>query len=139
MEKQHEDLAIVKEIKDGFVFIEMQPSGSCDKCAMHSVCQGADRKIRHKIKTDMKLSKGDFIRVQVSASMRIFSSFIIFIFPILSMLLFYGLGKYLFRFSENFSILFSFIGLMLSGITIYFIDKKYTEKIILKIIEKVEK
>jgi positive regulator of sigma E activity len=134
MENQHEDLAVVKKIIDGFIFIEMQTNVSCDKCAMHSVCQGADRKIRHKIKTE-----GDLIKVQVSASMRVFSSFIIFIFPILSMLLFYGLGKYLFWFSENFSILFSFAGLMLSGITIYFIDKKYTEKIIFKIIEKVEK
>ncbi len=139
MENQHEDLAVVKKIKDGFVFIEMQTSGSCEKCAMHGICQGMDKKLQHKIRTDMELSEGDFIRVQVSASMRVFSSFIIFIFPILSMLLFYGLGKYLIRFSENFSILFSFAGLMLSGITIYFIDKKYTEKIIFKIIEKVEK
>ena len=139
MENQHEDLAVVKEMKDGFVYIEMQTSGSCDKCAMHGVCHGMDKKLQHKIKTDMELSEGDFIRVHVSASMRIFSSFIIFIFPILSMLLFYGLGKYLFRFSENFSILFSFTGLMLSGITIYFIDKKYTEKIKFEIIEKVEK
>ena len=139
MENQHEDLAVVKEIKDGFIFIEMQTSESCNKCAMHGVCQGMDKKLQHKIKTDMELSEGDFIRVQVSASMRVFSSFIIFIFPILSMLLFYGLGKYLFRFSENFSILLSFAGLVLSGITIYFIDKKYTEKIIFKIIEKVKK
>jgi positive regulator of sigma E activity len=139
MENQHEDLAVVKEIKDGFVFIEMQTSGSCDKCAMHGICQGMDKKLQHKMRTDMELSEGDLIRVQVSASMMVFSSFIIFIFPILSMLLFYGLGKYLFRFSENFSILFSFAGLILSGITIYFIDKKYTEKIIFKIIEKVEK
>lgn len=139
MENQHEDLAVVKEINDGFVFIEMQTSGSCDKCAMHGICHGMDKKLQHKIKTDMELNEGDLIRVQVSASMRVFSSFIIFIFPILAMLLFYGLGKYLFRFSENFSILFSFAGLILSGITIYFIDKKYTEKIIFKIIEKVEK
>jgi len=139
MENQHEDLAIVKEIKDGFVVLEMQSSESCDKCAIHGICQGMDKKIQHNIKTDIELSKGDLIRVQVSASIRIFSSFIVFIFPILSMLLFYSLGRYLFRFSENFSILFSFTGLILSGITIYFIDKKYTEKIKFKIIEKVGK
>ena len=52
------------------------------------------------------------------------------------MIIFYFLGKSLFGFQENISILLSFVGLAVSGVMIYCFDKIYAKKINYKIIAK---
>ncbi|MCD4795725.1 MAG: SoxR reducing system RseC family protein [Candidatus Cloacimonetes bacterium] len=134
-----EDTAIVKEIRNDYILIEMVKTTSCDNCGLRMLCHGNDKNIVHKIKTNMKLNIGDTVMVAVSPGIRILSSFIVFIYPILSMIFFYVIGKFLLNFNENFSILSSFLGLLLSGIIIYFFDKKYGNKIKFEILKKIEK
>ena len=134
-----EDIAIVKKYKNGIALVEIQKSEACNSCLMSKVCMGKDKSFLHKITTDMQLEIGDLVKIYISPGVKIFSSFIIFIFPVLSMIFFYFSGKYIFKLTENFSILVSFAGLFLSGVIIYIIDKKYSKKIHFEIIEKVEK
>ena len=134
-----EDIAIVKEYKNGIALVEIQKSEACNSCSMNKVCMGKDKSFLHNITTDMQLEIGDLVKIYISPGVKIFSSFIIFIFPVLSMIFFYFSGKYIFKLTENFSILLSFAGLFLSGVIIYIIDKKYSKKIHFEIVEKVEK
>ena len=134
-----EDTAIVKKIENNKVTVEIQRTGACEHCAIKGICGAGNKNIQHQIQTDLNLKIGDLVKIHISASSKIFSSFILFIFPILVMIIFYIFGKYLFRFNEDFSIIFSIFGLLFSGIFIYYIDKKYEKRINLKIIERIEK
>ncbi len=132
----HEDIAIVRKIEENFVLVEVERSGSCDGCAVSGICNSNERIILHKIKTEHKFTIGDKVRVDIAPSLRIFSSFIVFIFPIITMLLFYLISKYVLIFNEDLSIVISLFGLLLSGLFIYLIDKKYESKLSFKIIKK---
>jgi len=68
--------------------------------------------------------------------LRIFSSFVVFIFPILLMLSFYLISKYLFILNEDLSIVISLFGLLISGLFIYLIDKKFENKLSFKVTKK---
>jgi len=135
METQ-EDIAVVKSVDDKTVTIQIKKTDSCKSCSMKGVCGTSSKPIEHKIKTDLELKVGDRVKVYLSPGVKILSSFIIFVFPILLMILFYFLGKILLN-SENLAILISIIGLLFSGIIIYFIDKKYAKKIHFEIVEKI--
>jgi len=132
----HEDIAIVRKIEENFVHVEVERSGSCDGCAVSGICNSNERIILHKIKTELKLTIGDKVKVDIAPSLRIFSSFIVFIFPIITMLLFYVISKYVLIFSEDLSIVISLFGLLLSGLFIYLIDKKFENRLSFKIIKK---
>lgn len=134
-----EDTAIVKKIENNKVTVEIQRTGACEHCTISGICGAGNKNIQHQIQTDLSLKIGDLVKIHISASSKIFSSFILFIFPILVMIIFYIFGKYIFRFNEDFSIIFSIFGLLFSGIFIYYIDKKYEKKINLKIIKRIEK
>ncbi len=129
MENLQEDLAVVKEVNGNEVTIEIMKEGSCDSCAMHGVCAGHDKTFTHTIKTDLKLKKDDVVRFNIAAPVRIFSSFIIFVFPILMMILFYFIAHSVIKTTEGTAILITFIGFILSGIIVYFIDKKFGKKV----------
>jgi len=135
---EQQDRAEVIEVFKGGVVVEMAKSGNCDSCAIHGVCAGSDKNFRHRLKTDMPLKKGDLLELTISSEIKILSSFVVFILPVLSMILFYFLAKFALGVSENFSILISFAGLLLSGIFIYVLDKKFADKIKFEIIRKVE-
>ncbi|MDO9577802.1 MAG: SoxR reducing system RseC family protein [Candidatus Cloacimonadales bacterium] len=134
-----EDSAIIREIEAGFVLVEMVKSGSCSSCGMSGFCHGQDKAIAHKIKTDQIFEIGDLVKVNLAPGLRVKSSLLVFLFPILAMLFFFSLARYILILSEPLSILISFIGLILSGIAIYFIDKKMADNISFEIVERIEK
>ncbi|MDP8269383.1 MAG: SoxR reducing system RseC family protein [Candidatus Tenebribacter davisii] len=132
-----EDIAIVRKVEDNLVYVEIERSGSCEGCAVHGICNLNDKTIIHKIKTDRDLKVGDRIEIHIKPSLKIFSSFVVFIVPVLFMLCFYVMGKFLFKLSEDLSIVVSMLGLLLSGLIIYLIDKLYANKLNFKIIKKI--
>ncbi len=132
-----EDLGRVKEIDGKFAIVEMIKSGSCDSCAIHGFCGAGNKAVHHRIKTDIKLQAGDTVQVFIAPELKILSSFILFILPIIVMIGFYFLGKQFLN-SEGKVIITSFIGLLLSGLAIFIIDKKFAaKKIKFEILEKV--
>ena len=132
----HEDIAIVRKIEENNIQVEIERTGSCEGCAVSGMCNSNNKIILHKIKTDLKLKIGDKVQVNIAPSLRVFSSFVVFIIPIITMLSFYLISKYLFKLSEDLSIVFSLLGLLLSGLFIYLIDKKLANKLSFKITKK---
>lgn len=132
----HEDIAVVIKTEGNFVYVEVERTGSCEGCAVSVICNANDKTILHKIKTDLKLIIGDRVQVNIAPSLRIFSSFVVFIIPILTMLSFYLISKYLFILNEDLSIVISMFGLLLSGLFIYIIDKIFANKLSFKITKK---
>jgi len=130
-----EDIAVVKETGEDYVLVEMMRTGACDTCAMTGLCHGHDKSIKHKIITDNEYSIGDKVKIDISANLRVASSLFIFLFPVLMMILFYSLSRYVFIFADGISILISFAGLIISGFTIYLVDKKVAKKLKFEIIE----
>ena len=131
-----EDAAIVREIGKGCIKVEMIRSGSCSSCGLSGFCHGQEKTITHKIFTESIYAVGDMVKVDISPGVRIKSSLLVFLFPILAMILFFSLARYVLFLSEPISILISFAGLILSGIIIYFIDKKIASEINFEIIER---
>ncbi|RLC51963.1 MAG: hypothetical protein DRH79_05450 [Candidatus Cloacimonadota bacterium] len=130
-----EDIAVVKETGEYYVLVEMMRTGACDTCAMNGLCHGHDKTVTHKIITDNEYTIGDKVKIDISAKLRIASSLFIFLFPVLMMILFYSLSRYLFYLTDGISILISFAGLIISGFTIYLVDKKVGRKLKFEIIE----
>ncbi|MBN2461596.1 MAG: SoxR reducing system RseC family protein [Candidatus Cloacimonetes bacterium] len=133
-----EDIGTVITCGNGEAVVEISPGESCTNCKLVSICGGGTRPSRFRIKTGLALTAGDKVRISVTAGIRIISSLIIFIMPILLMIIFYLFSRFLLMFKENLSILISLVGLAISGLLIYILDKKYAAKIEFTIIGKVE-
>ena len=131
-----EDIAVVQEVRVGKVQVKLPESVSCDTCAIKGFCHPNDKLKCHWIDTDLSFKVGDKVRIFISPAIRIVSSFIVFLFPIILMLIFYLMIKYLFSASENLAILGSILSLGISGLLIFFLDKKWGKKIKFEIIEK---
>ncbi|MCF7793272.1 MAG: SoxR reducing system RseC family protein [Candidatus Cloacimonetes bacterium] len=138
-ENKLEDAAVVIEVHDDFILVQMMKSGSCDSCGMSGLCHGKDRTVTHKIFTDKKYEVGDLLKVEVAPGLKIATSMLVFLVPILTMILFFAIASFGLHLSEPIAILSAFIGLILSGIVIYRIDRKFGKKIKFEIKEKVEK
>jgi len=134
-----EDTAKIVSVDGKKVSFQMINNGSCKSCSMNGVCGTNNNPITHQSITDLKVQVGDVVKVFLSAETKILSAFILFIIPILSMILFYLLGKLTLNLSEDFSILLSVFGLLLSGVAIYFIDKIYQKKVHFEILEVIKK
>ncbi|MDD3049846.1 MAG: SoxR reducing system RseC family protein [Candidatus Cloacimonetes bacterium] len=135
-DEKNEDTGIVKEIIGDCAVVELLVNSSCESCAMHGLCGGAKKVPIHKIKNDFNLKPGDKVELEISAGTKVFSSVILFLLPIVSMLLFYAIAKAV-GFSEDVSIIVSFAGLLASGIAIRYIDKAYQNKLNINIVRKI--
>jgi positive regulator of sigma E activity len=133
-----EDMALVKAVNGRKVTVEMQRNPGCSSCRAHSLCIGTDRPPTHVLDTDVPLRVGDRVKVGVSPGVKMMSSFMLFIFPLLMMFLFYGAAKLGCRWSEDLSILCSLGGLLISGVLVKVFDRKYAKKIHFEILEKIE-
>lgn len=131
-----EDMAIVKEVRGREVLVELPKSESCDSCAVHGFCHQNDTPRQHWIKTDIELKAGDHVRIFLAPALKITSSIIVFLLPVVIMLAFYLIPKYVFSSSEDIAILVSILSLGVSGIVIYYLDKSWGKKIRFDIIEK---
>ena len=132
-----EDIAIVSEVRGNEVLVEIPKSDSCDSCAAHGICSKGETTVTHWITTDLRVVKGDYVRLFIAPSLRIASSFIIFMLPVLVMLVFYLIPRFILHTSENISILISILSLGVSGLIIYYLDKSWGKKIKFEIVGKV--
>ncbi len=136
-EHNTEDRAVVKEVRGKKVILETMKSGACDSCAAHALCAGQDRCVEIVTESDIPLKKGDIVNIEISAGIKLFSSFIIFVFPILVMFAAYFISKMLLSLSENFSVLITILSLLPSIVIIRILDKKYAKKVHFEIIKKI--
>jgi len=137
IEKIEDEIAIVKEVFDHEVLIQIERKGACRSCSMNMLCMGRENKAEFCVPKNIDLQPGDRVKLHISPESRLISSFLIFIFPILMMLFFFIVARYLFILSEPLSIVISLFGLLCSGIIIKVLDKKSAGKIRVEIAEKV--
>ena len=122
------DLAQIVDISGDEIAIKIV-ADSCKNCAVSGICKLQDKVVKFKVNNVEQFKKGDFVEVLVKSSSRIFSAFMIFIFPLIFMIGFYLIGNFVLHFKEGLSILLSFIGLFLGGFILKISDKKLGEKI----------
>ncbi len=132
--QEEKDSGIIIETLDNDVLVEVQRKGSCKNCSVNMLCMGNSEKIRFNVKKpSFAVSPGDHVFLEIAPADRIFSSFVLFIFPILAMLLFYVIIRYALALSEDFAIFGSLLGLLLSGVVIKMIDNLASKKVMVKI------
>ena len=133
-----EDSARVVAVEKNIITFEIINTGSCESCSMHGMCSTNDKQILHKTESDLEIKVNDIIKIHLSSGVKILSAFILFLIPILSMILFYLVAKLGFSWNEDFAILFSLLGLLMSGVFIFFIDKRFSKKIHFEIIDVIK-
>jgi len=136
--KSVEDTARVVAVENNEITFEMLNTGSCDSCSMNGLCATNSKQVLHKTESELSLKVDDIIKVSLSPGVKILSAFVLFLIPILSMILFYIVGKLTFGWKEDFAILFSLLGLLVSGVFIFFVDKKFSKKIHFEILEVIK-
>jgi sigma-E factor negative regulatory protein RseC len=138
IEQLEDEIAVIKEVNDDEVLLQVERKGACKSCGLNMLCMGRENRVEFRLKKTIPLKPGDRVRLEIKPASRMISSFLIFIFPILNMVLFFVLARYLFRFSENAAIFISLAGLLFSGVVIKIVDNKYADKISVVIVEKLE-
>ncbi len=128
MEDNHE-YGVVKSRQGDFYTLELGNTSGCHGCLLAGVC-GVQNKVVQ-VRSELELDIGEKVDVEVKASDRILSSFVVFVLPIMLMVLFYFLGG-LFLDVESGQTIFSFLGLGLGALLIRFIDKNAKIKVEIK-------
>ncbi|MCK9329775.1 MAG: SoxR reducing system RseC family protein [Candidatus Cloacimonetes bacterium] len=128
-------LGKVKEVMSNKIVVQRLNIDSCDSCSMHGIC-GIKNQVDMVFDTKDEFQVGDTVEIIVNSKAKIFSAFIIFVFPILMMIMFYIVSFYLLNLVEGISILISIISLVCSALIVKFIDKRFEKKNQIKIIKK---
>lgn len=121
------DLALVVKVESDKIFVQVV-TDSCKSCAISGMCKVKDKIESFKVKDASSYKVGDYAEILISSGSRIFSAFMIFIFPIIIMILFYLAASLLFKLSEGYSIIASFTGLIFGGFLLWIFDKKLGKK-----------
>ncbi|RLC46173.1 MAG: hypothetical protein DRH57_06585 [Candidatus Cloacimonadota bacterium] len=111
-----QNIGIVKSIDDGFALVEINRIDTCGHCSAKSFCWTGsnDQPIFHRVKNTLNAKKDDKVQLSFIPKIRLFSSFIVYIFPLLLMIIGYVLGKFIFILSEDMSIVIGLGFLLIS-------------------------
>lgn len=128
-EKPTNDTGIVVNIQDDFAFVEVEKGEICNTCKLRSLCfhKGNEKPI-FKIKNILNAKKGDKISFVIEPKIRILSSFLVYIIPIILLISSYCISKYCLHLSENLSILIAILSVALCFFILKFIDRIFIRK-----------
>lgn len=121
------DIGIVTSVNGKSITVEICKSGGCKTCSMHGVCGSNNTPVILHFETDDVYHIGDKVIVSVSSGVRILSSVIVFVFPLLALFGFFLLGRSFT--SELGAILTGFAGMLLAFIVVKLIDKRIAKHI----------
>lgn len=117
---------IVKKIDGNKILVKLYKDTACSHC---SGCSAEGKYGKDfEFTTDMKAEIGDTVTFEISAGKVIKAASIAYVFPAIAMIGGYFVGEKLLGFSENKSILTSFLMLILSFICLFFYDKLIVKK-----------
>ena len=131
-------IGVVKSFKNGVATVLMDVQGGCASCGMHGVCGTSNSCTEHIISTDLQLEVGDKVIIYIDPSKRIYSALLLFIFPIVNLVIFYYIAMNLFAWSETYSIISGFVGLVVAFMINRVIDRVWGKKITYIIAAKYE-
>lgn len=116
---------IVQKINNNTITVKLFKDSSCSHC---SQCHGASKYGKDfEFTTDKIVQIGDLITLEIAEKEVIKAAAIAYIFPPIMMILGYFISDS-FGFSENQSILASFLFLILSFVALFFYDKFFAKK-----------
>ena len=128
MDENRESAEVIQLKADGVV-VKLLESEGCKSCVLGGVCNKNSKTFF--VKTSQSFDSGDKVQVEVKPSVRVFSSFVVFILPVLVMLGAYGLAKIFL--TESTSVLVAILSLPVSFVIIKAIDKTYKDSLTVKI------
>lgn len=123
------DVGTVVGIQKDYATVEFSRSEACNTCKLKAFCfqKGGDATMLT-MKNILGAKVGDHIKFEISPQVRVLSSFLVFILPVIFMIGSYFLFKSAFGFSENLSILLSLISIAVAFVLVKFIDKQISKK-----------
>ena len=128
-EESNNEIGIVIGIKDDSALVEVKKGESCTNCKLKSLCfHKGNEKTTFKIKNILNAKKGDKIFFVIEPKIRILSSFLVYIMPILLLVGTYFICKFILQLSENWSILAAILFIPLSYLILKFIDRIFIRR-----------
>jgi positive regulator of sigma E activity len=116
-----EDIGLVTSVSGNRITVEIPKGGGCKSCSMKGLCGSDNKPVVLYFDTDGQYQVGDKVNVSVSSGVRILSSVIVFVFPLLALFGFFLIGRSFM--TELNSIIFGFGGLLLAFAVIKLLDK----------------
>lgn len=123
------DVGTVVDIQNGLAIVKYSRSDACNTCKLKAFCfqKGGDVTTLT-MKNALNAKTGDTIQFEISPQVRILSSFLVFILPIIFMIGSYFLCKSAIGLSESVSILVSLVSIAVAFIVVKIIDGQIKKK-----------
>ncbi len=123
------DVGTVVDIQKGLAVVEYSRSDACNTCKLKAFCfqKGGDI-TKLTMKNILNVKKGDKVQFEISPQMRMLSSFLVFILPVIFMIGSYFLCKSAINLSEKVSIIISLISIVVAFIIVKIIDGQIKKK-----------
>jgi positive regulator of sigma E activity len=84
-EQQQTDVGTVVEVNGNRVRVEVKRSGGCNHCAMRGLCFGNNTPAVFDLRSDLELTVGDTVELDIAPGSRVFSALVVFGIPMLMM------------------------------------------------------
>ena len=119
-----EEIGVVKEIRGPQVQIEVDPSNMCGTCANKEVCQLGESTVKRYLwaRNFVGAKIGDLVQVEVEPGKAVFSAFMIFIFPLITLLGGYLLAR---PAGEGWGVLGAFAGFGIGLLLMRVVDRSF--------------
>ncbi|MFO7660026.1 MAG: SoxR reducing system RseC family protein [Candidatus Cloacimonadaceae bacterium] len=125
--EQETDVGTVIAIDGRQIVVEICKSGGCKSCGLKGLCGSGKTSLLLNFETDDKYQIGDKVLVSVTAGVRVLSSLLVFVFPILALFGFFLIGRMFLH--ELGAILFGFGGMAIAFLIVKLLDKLIAKKI----------
>ena len=114
-------------------------SGGCKSCSGNSFCSTNGKVFSALNDKEIDLKSGDTVEIYLPPGQTMFAGFMVLIFPLLSFILFFAAGSWIFSGSEGLGVLSGILGLAAGfGITYTYnkISKKKNTPLVTRIIKR---
>ncbi len=116
------DRGKVIRISGEFAFIEMELNESCSSCSNKGVCMAGGRPAELKVENTGELKEGDIVEIDLAPKAKLTAGFLLFIFPIITIILFYYLAFSIYS-TEKAGILGALTGLASGVAAVYGVNR----------------
>ncbi len=121
---------IVRKVEDGLISVELFKDAACSSC---SACSDKTCSLQTFKYKGNDLHESDIIQFEISDKKLLKLGFLTYIMPIFFMMGGYYFSSNILKFSEGYSILFSFLFLFLSMFFLFLVDKYNGDKFLKEI------
>ena len=121
------ETGIIKSVSGKEIHVERTNIGACKSCSIGSFC-GMKDKSEIIVNSEDTYEIGERVELMISPSVRVWSSLLVFITPIVFLILFYILAIYVFGLNEGWAVFLSILGSGLGFVLLKGIDGRYGKR-----------